>query len=210
MRSVRGAGGRLGAWFGQVQTLPDWLSLSRLVLTGPIWAAAIGRRPRLVAGLVAVAATTDVLDGALARLSGQRSTFGSQLDTIADSAVILSAPTWIELLYPEAFQRRKGPVVVLLMVAAGILAVEWRKFRRFGNLHIHSTRAASVAAHFYVLNLLLRGRDEEALFDLFLILAGGAVAEIVVVLATRESLDELTETPLLEWVVTRGSRAGVV
>jgi phosphatidylglycerophosphate synthase len=193
-------------WLGKIQTLADWISFSRLLLTAPIWVVAVKRQPRAAAGLVAAAAASDVLDGAVARISGKRSQFGGQLDTIADSAIILSSPGWIRLLYPATFQRRSKPITGLLAAAASIVILEWAKFHRFGNLHIHSTRAASTVAHFYALNLLLRGRDNDLLFRLFLILSGGAAVELVVVMVARDSLDGLSEMPLLDWMITRARR----
>jgi phosphatidylserine synthase len=165
-----------------------------------IWTLALLNKPRLVGAGVALSAATDVLDGAVARVSGERSAFGSQFDTVADMSIILSAPGWMALLYPEVARRRRGPLLALGMAAGALLAIEWRRSRRLGNLHIDSARAAAVVAHGYVLNLFGRGRDSDLLFRGFVILAAGAAAESLYVIAFRDTLDDLSETPLLDAV----------
>jgi phosphatidylglycerophosphate synthase len=178
----------------------DWLSFARLVLAPLLWIPALLRKPRVVSAGVVVSATTDVLDGVVARASGQRSEFGKQLDTVADMAIILSAPGWTALLYPQVAARRGRPLVVLGATAGVLLALEWRKLHKIGALHIDSARSAAVFAHLYALNLFVRGKDSSPLFTAFLIAATGAAVETAYVIATRDDLVGLSETPLLDAV----------
>lgn len=189
---------RLRTQWVKIRTPSDWLCLARLVMAPVIWFLAWRRHRGLVAAGVALSATTDVLDGAIARLTGERSAFGSQFDTVADMAIILSAPAWMAMLYPEVLRSRRRSLLTLTGAAAVLLGVEWRKFRRLGNLHIHSARAAAVVAHLYVLVLFITGRDSRRLFRLFVLLASGAAIESAWVILRRASLDGLSETPLLD------------
>lgn len=182
----------------KIRTPSDWLCLIRLLLAPLIWFLAWRRHRGLVAAGVVLSATTDVLDGAIARLTGERSAFGSQFDTVADMAIILSAPAWMAMLYPENFRSKLRPLLMVAGVAAVLLGIEWRKFRRLGNLHIHSARAAAVVAHLYVLVLFITARDSSWLYRLFVLLAGGAAIESAWVIVRRASLDGLSETPLLD------------
>lgn len=196
---------RVRGWLGQVETIPDWLAFGRLVLAPLLWIPAIRRKPGVVAAGVALSAASDVLDGGIARLQGERSDFGSQLDTVADMAIILSAPGWMRLLYPDAFRKRRGPLLALLAVAGVTLSIEWRRHGRLGDLHIHSTRAAAVAAHLWVINLFVRGHDSDLLFRLFLLLAAGGAAESLAVILTEPTLEGLSETPLFDRLTGRPS-----
>jgi phosphatidylglycerophosphate synthase len=191
---------RLAGWWRQIETPSDWLCLMRLALAPVLWVLALLNKPKTVGVGVAVSATTDVLDGVLSRSTGQRSAFGMQFDTAADMAIILSAPGWMALLYPEIAARRGKPLLVLGVGAGVLLSLEWRKMHKVGALHIDSARAAAAMAHGYVLNLFVRGRDSTPLFTGFLVLAVGAAVETAYVVATRDDLAGLSETPLLDAV----------
>ncbi|MGE3797840.1 MAG: CDP-alcohol phosphatidyltransferase family protein [Thermomicrobiales bacterium] len=200
----------LDRWFrtqwGNIESPSDWLSLVRLSLAPVLWMLAASRKRTSVGAGVAISAATDVLDGVIARRSGKRSPFGSQFDTVADMAIIVSAPGWMALLYPEVMRNRRRPLLALGIVAGVLMSFEWIEHRRVGNLHIHSARAAAVAGHLYVLNLFTRENDAGVLFHLFTVLAAGAAIESAWVIVCRGSLDELSETPLLDHI--RAERSG--
>ena len=74
----------------RVLTVPNLLSLLRLLLV-PVFAwAIITRRDGLAFAVLAVSGITDYLDGALARRWGQVSRVGQLLDPVADRLYILS------------------------------------------------------------------------------------------------------------------------
>lgn len=70
--------------------LPTWLTLSRIVLI-PVFIFITPGYPVLGALIFLVAAATDFLDGYLARLYGQVTTFGIILDPLADKFLVISA-----------------------------------------------------------------------------------------------------------------------
>lgn len=72
-------------------TLPNALSVLRLLLVPPFLAFYLSGRVDVAVLLFAVAAVSDVLDGLLARLLHQRSRFGALLDPIADKLLGVSA-----------------------------------------------------------------------------------------------------------------------
>ncbi len=182
----------------RVETISDWLGVCRLLLAPVLWVLALTGKKRSVGVGIAVSAVTDVLDGAVARVSGERSEFGGQLDSIADMAIIVSSPGWMALLYPDVLRRRRTPLLTLSGVAVLLLAIEWGRYHKLGALHIDSARAAAVVGHGYVLDLFLREHDSDALFRLFTILSAGAAIESAWVILIRESLDDLSETPFLD------------
>jgi hypothetical protein len=72
----------------EVATLPNALSMARL-LSGPLLAAwVVQGRWELAAPALAVSAATDWLDGWLARRSGTGSVLGSYLDPLADKVLV--------------------------------------------------------------------------------------------------------------------------
>lgn len=70
--------------------LPTWLTLSRIVLI-PVFIFVTPGFPALGALIFLIAAATDFLDGYLARLYGQVTTFGIILDPLADKFLVISA-----------------------------------------------------------------------------------------------------------------------
>ncbi len=185
-------------WIRQVTTLDEQLAAFRLLLAPVILILGLLGKRRLVAVTVLSAAASDVLDGTAARFAGQRSSFSKQLDTVADIAVIATAPALVAKLYPDSFHRRGRPLAVLGVVAGGVLGLEWLKFRRVGAMHIDSARGSSVVAHVWLLNLLIRGRDNPLLFGLFILSAVGAAFESLYVILRKPGLDHLSETPLID------------
>lgn len=92
----------------RIVTLPNALTALRLALT-PVFAACVVRNASGAAlAVFAVAAITDLLDGAAARLLDQRTKLGSYLDPIADKSLAFTAfvllawrgvlPVWLAAL----------------------------------------------------------------------------------------------------------------
>lgn len=73
---------------GALLTLPNTLSLSRLVLAA---AFVLVRDPWVRVALIAVAGATDVLDGWIARRQHTTSRVGALIDPIADRAFVITA-----------------------------------------------------------------------------------------------------------------------
>jgi len=94
----------------------DRLTSGRVFLVIVLWPVAVAGAGVLVGlGLIA-AGLTDVLDGHVARRTGQQSARGARLDAVADIALMLSAAAWLELLHPE-IAAESWPI----MAATGVL-----------------------------------------------------------------------------------------
>ena len=70
--------------------IPTMLTLSRIVVI-PFFIFIMPGHPILGAFIFLIAALTDLLDGYLARLYGQVTTFGTILDPLADKFLVISA-----------------------------------------------------------------------------------------------------------------------
>jgi cardiolipin synthase len=84
------------------------LTVSRIMLTPGFVMAFVGQRFDLAWILFAIAGFTDALDGTLARLLKQRSSFGAMLDPLADKILLVTSficlavqdwiPGWLSIL----------------------------------------------------------------------------------------------------------------
>jgi len=89
-------------------TIPNLLTVSRIMLTPGLVMAFVDQRFDLAWILFAIAGFTDALDGTLARLLKQRSTFGAMLDPLADKILLVTSficlavqdwiPGWLSIL----------------------------------------------------------------------------------------------------------------
>jgi cardiolipin synthase len=141
----------------------DAITWLRLLLV-PIlwWFAFLGQGPIVGIGLL-LAGFTDVLDGFLARRSGQESPAGATLDIVADTLLLLSAAVWIGLLHPEIARDNAGLVAGTLSIYIASVAVGWLKFRRLTNLHLYSSKAAGGLLYAFALITLISGRYDRVL-----------------------------------------------
>lgn len=131
-------------------TIPDLLSVSRLLLVPVLWGLALTGRAFAVGVGLAICGLTDWLDGFLARRLNQSSPYGAKLDSLADQVLLLSTVVWVWLLRPEMFRDNWIAAVVALGVYLLSLAVGLVKFRRVANLHLALSRVTA-----YVLYALL-------------------------------------------------------
>jgi cardiolipin synthase len=89
-------------------TIPNLLTVTRIMLTPGFVMAFVDHRLDLAWVLFAIAGLTDALDGTLARLLKQRSTFGAILDPLADKILLVTSftclavqdwiPQWLAIL----------------------------------------------------------------------------------------------------------------
>ncbi len=170
--------------------LPDQLTLLRLLLAGPLWLLALLHWRHALGVGMAVAGTTDMLDGWLARRAGRTSRFGSQLDSVADVVLFCSIAIWVAMLRPEFYRQYTG----LLLLWAGLgmltLAVGWVRFRRLANLHLYSAKAAGVIGYLFALYMIMFDAPAAPFFYVALTLAFAGSLETLAMLLTRSRVDE--------------------
>jgi phosphatidylglycerophosphate synthase len=171
-------------------TLPDFITLSRLVLTPVLWILAlVGERP-LLGILVAVAGFTDILDGFLARRLGRTSRWGSQLDSLADMVLVASITIWLVMLRPDFFRDHGTPLLIWVVLAALTLLVGWVRFRRITDLHLYSAKAAGFIGYLFVIYLLMFDGPAAPFVYVAIAFAFAGTSETLLVLLTRSQVDE--------------------
>ena len=171
-------------------TLPDFITLSRLVLTPVLWALALaGERPELGV-LVAVAGLTDILDGFLARRLGRTSRWGSQLDSVADMVLIASITIWLVMLRPDFFRDHGTLLMSWAMLGLATLVIGWVRFRRVANLHLYTAKAAGFVGYVFVIYLLMFDGPPAPFFYVAIALAFAGTLETLAVMLVRSVVDE--------------------
>jgi phosphatidylglycerophosphate synthase len=136
-------------------TLPNLLTGFRFVAApGMLWLAWQGYGIVFMV-LLAIAFLTDLLDGLVARLTGQVSQFGATLDSWADVITYLTIAISCWWLWPDVVRREL--IYVVLIVASCLLpaVAGFSKFRRFTSYHTWGVKlaAASMGSTLYILFL---------------------------------------------------------
>ncbi|PKM12560.1 MAG: CDP-alcohol phosphatidyltransferase [Gammaproteobacteria bacterium HGW-Gammaproteobacteria-3] len=138
-------------------TLPNALTGFRFVASpGLLWLAWQGYRLAFMS-LLALAFLTDLLDGFVARRTGQVSSFGAALDSWADVITYLTIAICCWWLWPDIVERELlyvGLIVgsCLLPAGAGLL-----KFGRFTSYHTWTVKLAAAAMGLTLYVLFLGG-----------------------------------------------------
>lgn len=176
--------------FQAPKSVPDRLTYARIVLVPVLWLLAVAGQDEALGVGFLVAGLTDVLDGYLARRSGQTTRLGSQLDSVADMLLIVSVVLWLILLRP-VFIREQLPLIGLWAVlgAASIL-LGWLKFRRFANLHLYSAKVAGVLGYLFAAYLLITSHYSRLFFYLTIGTCILAALEALLVQILRRRVDE--------------------
>lgn len=177
--------------------LPNLITATRLVLLPVLWYLALSGESRWLGVGVAVAAATDVADGVLARWLHSRSELGSRFDSLSDHLLSASVLIWLVILRPEFVARNVVALGLFALFGVFTLAVGWVRFRRFGDVHLYSTKAASLVAYLFVVYLLLF--DEYSPMFFYVAIGAGflAAAETLLVYLTRGDPNERIGSILL-------------
>lgn len=191
-----------------VLNVPNALSTLRLVLVVLLWVPALAGKNVLVAIGVIIAGATDVADGIIARASGQRTHFGSQLDSVADLALMGSTFAWLLILRPGFFEENR----TLLLAWAGLglitLAIGWLRYRKLADLHLYSAKTAGAIAYIFAIYLLLTGQYERWAFYIAYGVCTLAVLETLFVFSTGRGLEPKERSGCALVPFTGGGPAG--
>ncbi len=158
-------------------TVPNWISMIRMVMLVPLWIwATQGRLTWVAWGLIFVA-VTDILDGMVARLFKQTSEIGERLDSWADHLILVSSVIWLFLylgdILPEGRLLWMIPAIGLFLTAILIGII---KNRHFGGTHIMEGKILAVFGYLGIV-MFLFGKYSEVVY--FCMIGSWAVHSIV-------------------------------
>jgi phosphatidylglycerophosphate synthase len=171
-------------------TIPDWLTLLRLLSVPILWIVAFVSGPFWLGIGLSAAAFTDVIDGPIARRSHRTTARGSQLDSIADHVLTASTALWLIWLRPGFVADRLPLLAAWAAIGVTALVVSWVRFRRIGNIHLYSAKVAGLFGYLFAIWLLLFGTYSETLFYVLMATVFVASGESLLVVATRKTVDE--------------------
>jgi phosphatidylglycerophosphate synthase len=120
------------------------VTLARGLLIAPILGLLMAGRTCPALALYVLAALTDLVDGWLARLKGQSSAFGAQLDATIDNLFSLGILGFLTLAYPDLVRREWLACVVLFGSPLAYLGVSWLITRRLLMFHVWSAKLGAV------------------------------------------------------------------
>ena len=124
--------------------LANVVTLSRAVLLVPTFALLLTGHPLAALAVYVLAASTDMVDGWLARRSGRSSAFGAQLDAVVDNLFSVAILGLLLLAYP-GLERGHGLGLAVLFVGPIVyLVASWLLKRRFLMFHFWSAKAGGV------------------------------------------------------------------
>jgi phosphatidylglycerophosphate synthase len=189
-----------------VISAPNGLSLLRIVLVAAIWIPALAGRNVWVAIGIAIAGATDVADGMIARRTHRTTALGSQLDSIADFALMGSTLAWLFMLRPEFFHTHRVPLLIWLGAGLLTLAIGWLRFRRFGDLHLYSAKFAGTMAYLFAIYLLVAGTYSPIAFYLVLCAASVGVLESLLIFLLADDLRQVRGAGSILPLIRRGTR----
>ena len=126
-------------------TIPNALSVVRLLLVPVLYLLAMRGMHAEFLGLLMVSFLTDLVDGPVARRLNQISDIGAQLDSWADFAVYISLPVWGAWLWPEIMHSQKPYVTAVLVSYIAPVIVGVIKYGRLPSLHTYGAKASAVA-----------------------------------------------------------------
>ncbi len=124
--------------------LANLVTLSRAALIAPIFALLATGHHLAALAVYALAASTDLVDGWLARRAGRGSSFGAQLDAVVDNLFSLAILGFLLCAYPGLAGRHVVALVVLFAGPVAYLAASWLLKRRFLMFHFLSAKAGAV------------------------------------------------------------------
>ncbi|MFI3187252.1 MAG: CDP-alcohol phosphatidyltransferase family protein [Methylococcaceae bacterium] len=136
-------------------TLPNLLTGFRFVAAPVLLWLAWHGYPVAFMVLLAIAFLTDLLDGTVARMTGQVSQFGATLDSWADVITYLTITLCCWWLWPEVVQRELFYVGLIIASCLLPATVGFLKFGCFTSYHTWGVKiaAATMGSTLYVLFL---------------------------------------------------------
>ena len=121
-----------------IYTIPNFLSLYRLLMFPYILYLGIAQQESLFAIFLTINLITDVLDGLIARCFNMQTELGARLDSIADLGTYIAAIAGIFLFKATDFYPYLGSFFVFIFLLALAPILSLIKFGRLPSLHLYS------------------------------------------------------------------------
>jgi phosphatidylglycerophosphate synthase len=120
------------------------VTLVRGLLIAPVFGLLLCGHPTAGVALYVVAASTDIVDGWLARRLKQSSDYGAQLDAVVDNLFSVAILGFLLLAYPGLAGRHGIALAMLFGAPVLYLGVSWLMTRRLMMFHVWSAKAGAL------------------------------------------------------------------
>lgn len=154
-------------------TLPNAISLMRLVIAPVGLLVAWRGAGDVYKALFTLAVASDLIDGVLARHLGQDTEFGAKLDTWADSATYAALFFSVLLLWPEFVASHAGLLTACLALYAFVFSLAFLRFRKLPSYHSWGGKLSAVLMGASILLWFYTGNDAPFRLALIVALAAG-------------------------------------
>ena len=176
------------------ESIPNLLTSAPLLTLPILMGFALAGYNRIVGAGLLFAWLSDALDGFLARKLDAESAWGSQLDSLSDSLMFVSALVWVVLLRPE-FVVAHAPVLVFWVgIGVANYSVSWIRFRRLVDVHLLSAKAANFLGFLFGAYLIAFGVESPVVTYVVIGVCLLAAIETFLVVTTFERVDERIRT----------------
>jgi len=172
----------MGMNWKEACTVPNCLSIFRLLSIPPLWIFALLRMEHFFTILFIAAGLTDFLDGFMARLLHQSSPFGAWLDSIADNIFAASIPFWLWIFMRAFLQEHFLVVLILFTLFIFTLLICYIKFHDMIHFHLYSNKVAAVATFFFITHALLFSPSALFLYITAILLVISITEELILIL----------------------------
>lgn len=135
----------------EVLTVPNGLSISRIILLPVLYVLALRGMELAFVIAYAVVGATDYFDGLVARRFNKRTTLGKALDSIADLPFYVSSAYFLARLYPEYLAPNRLLLIVFFSLLGASFVVSAVKCKKPIMMHTFLLKLNGVLVYFCVI-----------------------------------------------------------
>ncbi len=132
-------------------TIPNFFSYLRIASVPFLFYIAYKGYPNLFLVVLALALSTDAIDGYFARKLNQITTLGTTLDSVADMAMYMTIPPCAWLLWPELIMQDIAYIIIVILAFVIPMIAAFIKFRRMPSYHTWLAKIATILLSLTVL-----------------------------------------------------------
>ena len=181
--------------FDDLKTIPNMLSISRLILIPamliPSYFIQDEQQARFVFLIMfIVIGVTDKLDGTLARYLNQTTALGAKLDTVADMVFYPLIALWLYRFESGVVGEWWNLIYFLLALYFVKMIVGRIKFGYIPAFHTIGAKTFSASLYFFMILAILSPEFAKTIFPLLCVIGYINQLEETYILLTRDSVDE--------------------
>lgn len=181
----------------KLKQIPNLFTAFRFFSIPVLWFLAIYQEKTIFTILFIIAASTDMVDGFLARKLKAQSKIGAKFDTVADDLMTFSAVFWIYFLMPEIITENIFPLIILLILFAVDYLVRLIKHKTIEiPFHTILDKIGALIGFLFLSHALIFGYNKIFLYILVFVGSLMAIEEIILCL-TRKKITEKTKSIFL-------------